>query len=119
MVLRLADALGMGLREANELLNAAGLPAAYPAVRLDSADLGPYWGRARSDAGRARAAPGHDPRRAPDRHRRELRVPDSARPGHRGRQLRPRRADQPGRRPDHRQHNGLLEVVVPWFAALS
>jgi hypothetical protein len=52
MVLRLADALGMGLREANELLNAAGLPAAYPAVRLDSADLGPYWGRARSDAGR-------------------------------------------------------------------
>ncbi len=30
MVLRLADTLGMGLRETNELLHAAGLPAAYP-----------------------------------------------------------------------------------------
>lgn len=42
MVLRLADTLGMGLREANDLLNAAGLPAAYPTARLDGADLAPY-----------------------------------------------------------------------------
>ena len=42
MVLRLVDALGMGKREANELLNAAGLPAAYPVGRLDGADLAPY-----------------------------------------------------------------------------
>jgi transcriptional regulator with XRE-family HTH domain len=42
MVLRLADTLGVGLREANELLHAAGLPAAYPAARLDGADLAPY-----------------------------------------------------------------------------
>src|SRR5687768_11730021 len=42
MVLRLAEALEMGLREANELLHAAGLPAAYPVARLDGADLAPY-----------------------------------------------------------------------------
>jgi transcriptional regulator with XRE-family HTH domain len=42
MVLRLADALGMGLREANELLHAAGLPAAYPHVGFHSTDLTPY-----------------------------------------------------------------------------
>src|SRR5689334_17742623 len=42
MVLRLADTLGVGLREANELLHAAGLPAAYPAARLEGADLAPY-----------------------------------------------------------------------------
>jgi transcriptional regulator with XRE-family HTH domain len=42
MVLRLADTLDMGLRDANDLLHAAGLPAAYPTVPLDGADLAPY-----------------------------------------------------------------------------
>jgi transcriptional regulator with XRE-family HTH domain len=42
MVLRLADTLGMGLREANDLLHAAGLPATYPAGDLSGADLAPY-----------------------------------------------------------------------------
>src|SRR5262245_61148790 len=42
MVLRLADALDVGLREANQLLNAAGLPASYPHAALDGADLGAY-----------------------------------------------------------------------------
>ena len=42
MVLRLADCLGTGLREANELLHAAGLPAAYPHAELGGADLAPY-----------------------------------------------------------------------------
>jgi transcriptional regulator with XRE-family HTH domain len=42
MVLRLAGALGASLREANELLHAAGLPAAYPHAELASPDLVPY-----------------------------------------------------------------------------
>jgi MmyB-like transcription regulator ligand binding domain len=42
MVLRLAEALGASLREANELLHAAGLPAAYPHAGLASPDLAPY-----------------------------------------------------------------------------
>ena len=42
MVLRLAGALGTSLREANELLHAAGLPAAYPHAELASPDLAPY-----------------------------------------------------------------------------
>jgi transcriptional regulator with XRE-family HTH domain len=42
MTLRLADALDVGLREANGLLHAAGLPAAYHQVGLDGADLGAY-----------------------------------------------------------------------------
>src|SRR3954454_19801554 len=42
MVLRLADTLGVGLAEANELLHAAGLPATYPRAGLDSVDLAPY-----------------------------------------------------------------------------
>ena len=42
MVLRLAEALGASLREANELLHAAGLPAAYPQAELASPDLAPY-----------------------------------------------------------------------------
>jgi transcriptional regulator with XRE-family HTH domain len=42
MVLRLADTLGVGLAEANELLHAAGLPAAYPHAGLDGVDLAPY-----------------------------------------------------------------------------
>jgi MmyB-like transcription regulator ligand binding domain len=42
MVLRLAGALGASLREANELLHAAGLPAAYPQAELASPDLAPY-----------------------------------------------------------------------------
>ena len=42
MVLRLAEALGASLREANELLHAAGLPAAYPHAELASPDLAPY-----------------------------------------------------------------------------
>jgi transcriptional regulator with XRE-family HTH domain len=42
MVLRLAEALGTSLREANELLHAAGLPAAYPQEELASPDLAPY-----------------------------------------------------------------------------
>jgi transcriptional regulator with XRE-family HTH domain len=42
MVLRLADTLNVGVREANELLHAAGLPAAYPDVPLDGVGLAPY-----------------------------------------------------------------------------
>src|SRR5258705_2704814 len=42
MVLRLADTLDIGLRAANELLHAAGLPAAPSAGPLDGADLAPY-----------------------------------------------------------------------------
>lgn len=42
MVLRLAEALSASLREANELLRAAGLPAAYPQADLASPDLAPY-----------------------------------------------------------------------------
>jgi transcriptional regulator with XRE-family HTH domain len=42
MVLRLADTLGIGLRDTNDLLHAAGLPAAYPTAGLDSPDLAPY-----------------------------------------------------------------------------
>jgi transcriptional regulator with XRE-family HTH domain len=42
MTLRLASALDVGLREANALLHAAGLPATYPQAGFDSADLGPY-----------------------------------------------------------------------------
>jgi transcriptional regulator with XRE-family HTH domain len=42
MVLRLAEALGASLREANELLHAAGLPAAYLQAELASPDLAPY-----------------------------------------------------------------------------
>ena len=41
-MLRLAEALGASLREANELLHAAGLPAAYPHAELASQDLAPY-----------------------------------------------------------------------------
>jgi transcriptional regulator with XRE-family HTH domain len=42
MTLRLATALDVGLREANALLHAAGLPAIYRQARIDSANLGPY-----------------------------------------------------------------------------
>jgi transcriptional regulator with XRE-family HTH domain len=42
MVLRLADILGIGLRDTNDLLHAAGLPADYPTAGLDSSDLAPY-----------------------------------------------------------------------------
>jgi transcriptional regulator with XRE-family HTH domain len=42
MVLRLADSLDTGLREANELLHAAGLPASYPQAEFGSTDLAPY-----------------------------------------------------------------------------
>jgi transcriptional regulator with XRE-family HTH domain len=42
MVLRLADALDVGLRESNELLHAAGLPGTYPQATLDGPDLAPY-----------------------------------------------------------------------------
>ncbi len=42
MVLRLAEVLDTGLREANDLLHAAGLPAAYPQADLASPDLAPY-----------------------------------------------------------------------------
>jgi transcriptional regulator with XRE-family HTH domain len=42
MVMRLADALSVGLRETNELLHAAGLPATHPHAPADSADLSPY-----------------------------------------------------------------------------
>lgn len=44
MVLRLAEALDVNLRDANELLHAAGLPAAYPQAELGSPDLAPYRG---------------------------------------------------------------------------
>ena len=42
MVLRLCDALGVGLRESNQLLHAAGLPANYPHLAFDSPNLAPY-----------------------------------------------------------------------------
>jgi len=42
MVLRLGEALGVPLRERNQLLHAAGLPAAYPAADLADPDLAPY-----------------------------------------------------------------------------
>src|SRR5262249_34863200 len=42
MVLRLAEALDVDPRDANELLHAAGLPAAYPHAELASPDLAPY-----------------------------------------------------------------------------
>ena len=42
MVLRLAEALGAGLRETNDLLHAAGLAAAYPEAGLASPDIAPY-----------------------------------------------------------------------------
>ena len=42
MVLRLSDVLRVGLRGANELLHAAGLPAAYGNADLASPDLAPY-----------------------------------------------------------------------------
>jgi transcriptional regulator with XRE-family HTH domain len=42
MVLRLADTLAMGLRDTNDLLHAAGLPASYPTAGVDSTDLAPY-----------------------------------------------------------------------------
>ena len=42
MVLRLAEALDVGLRESNELLHAAGLSGRYPQAPLDGPDLAPY-----------------------------------------------------------------------------
>jgi transcriptional regulator with XRE-family HTH domain len=42
MVLRLADTLAMSLRDTNDLLHAAGLPASYPTAAVESADLAPY-----------------------------------------------------------------------------
>ena len=42
MVLRLAEALGAGLRETNDLLHAAGLAAAYPEASLAGPDIAPY-----------------------------------------------------------------------------
>jgi len=42
MALRLATALDVRLREANQLLHAAGLPAAYPKATLGSSELMPY-----------------------------------------------------------------------------
>ena len=42
MVLRLAETLGICLRDTNDLLHAAGLPASYPDAGLDSPDLAPY-----------------------------------------------------------------------------
>jgi transcriptional regulator with XRE-family HTH domain len=42
MVLRLAEALDVGLRDTNELLHAAGLPAAYLHADLTSPGLAPY-----------------------------------------------------------------------------
>jgi transcriptional regulator with XRE-family HTH domain len=44
MVLRLGDALGVPLRERNQLLRAAGLAAAYPEADLSGPDLAPYRG---------------------------------------------------------------------------
>ena len=55
MVLRLADTLRIGLRDTNELLHAAGLPASYPTVELDSPELAPF----RAAVDRMLAA--HDP----------------------------------------------------------
>lgn len=42
MVARLGAVLGVSLREQNELLHAAGLPAAYPQARLGDPDLAPF-----------------------------------------------------------------------------
>ena len=42
MVLRLGEALGVSLRERNQLLHAAGLPAAYPEAGMQSPDLAPF-----------------------------------------------------------------------------
>jgi hypothetical protein len=42
MVLRLGEALGVPLRERNLLLQAAGLPAAYPEAAVDGPDLAPF-----------------------------------------------------------------------------
>jgi transcriptional regulator with XRE-family HTH domain len=42
MVLRLGEALGVTLRERNQLLQAAGLPPAYPRADLGGPDLTPY-----------------------------------------------------------------------------
>src|SRR5262245_25624582 len=42
MVLRLGEALGVGLRERNQLLQAAGLPPAYAQADLGGHDLAPY-----------------------------------------------------------------------------
>lgn len=42
MVIRLGDALQVPLRKRNELLHAAGLPAAYPQHDLRVDDLAPY-----------------------------------------------------------------------------
>jgi len=43
MVLRLGEALGVPLRERNQLLHAAGLAAAYPHADIRSQDLAPFW----------------------------------------------------------------------------
>lgn len=42
MVLRLGEALDVSLRERNQLLHAAGLPAVFPEAGVDSADLAPF-----------------------------------------------------------------------------
>ncbi|HET9142304.1 helix-turn-helix transcriptional regulator [Actinophytocola sp.] len=42
MVLRLGEALGVTLRERNQLLHAAGLSATYPQAQLDGPDLAPF-----------------------------------------------------------------------------
>jgi transcriptional regulator with XRE-family HTH domain len=42
MVLRLGEALGVGLRESNHLLHAAGLPATYPQGDIGRPELAPY-----------------------------------------------------------------------------
>lgn len=42
MVLRLGETLGIPLREQNRMLEAAGLPSAYPEAAFDDADLAPY-----------------------------------------------------------------------------
>ena len=44
MVLRLCAGLGVGLRESNQLLHAAGLPANYPHIAIDSPNLALYQG---------------------------------------------------------------------------
>jgi hypothetical protein len=42
MVLRLGEALGVSLRERNQMLQAAGLPPAYPQAPIGSDDLAPF-----------------------------------------------------------------------------
>jgi transcriptional regulator with XRE-family HTH domain len=42
MVLRLGEALGVSLRERNQLLHAAGLPVTYPQADLRGTDLAPF-----------------------------------------------------------------------------